>query len=1090
MLLPALIDTPAVRAEIQRRLSEALQGQVSWQALEIALLPVPHGELQGLRVEIPDKVSVAAEGVKVDLRLWPLLLGSPEISSVSVHKPTVHVVAGEPSGEKLDAVTLYRKIMEPVGAALRGFAPDTELRIEGASINIGELRELNLDARTREDAVEVQASATSAFWQRLAVKGRVEYADLAARAQVELDELVTDKDVPRVRLRAQLQTDARTVVECEFDARAGTLATAKGKVQLPAGKPPHVAVQVDAIDLAQALALARRKAAGLEAIESAEGHVSAHASASLAEPWHAEIAITKSDAVVKLAPLPWKISPQSGSVTITPERVQVAGLKGRVGESSFERVAADVRLGDAPRLSAASGNATLDLAQWLPWLRTRASLEEIDSLSGRAEVALHRLALRFDRPAEAVFDATVAPRAVSAALKTLPAPLRIADGSVRAGRSQVRLEKLRGSLGASTFSEFAARIELGKTPRLTAASGRATLQLEQWFPWLQAKFPMDDVISASGGIDVALKRLALRFDRPAEADYEASVVPRKVSAMLKTLPGPVEVADGTVHVDRERVRLQDVAVAILDARAQVSGSYSLKKQALELALAEGIAGEKLVQWGLERGSVPARFEPKTPLRFVAQRLAWTPKGALEADARLQFDGGPQVALVLGWQPDLLELRRVAIKDAASGAVLGARVAQDAVQVSFAGTLHGRSIAGMLRRPGAETSSGTAHGELRVTIDRKQPARTLAEGKLRIEGLDLTWLAGKKALVERADLVAERTGGRITGARFGWDDQFFELRGEGRRTDQGPVINARIESAGVDVLRLLPPPDPNAPRKKSSAIWPLPVSGRVELASAFVQYKDHRIEPFDGVLSLEPRRARLEVKQARMCGVSFPMEVEAEPENNSAAVHVTVKDEPLEQTVRCLTGGNIEITGNADLRAELRAQGRRPHLLRDMTGTAQAELRRGRVKKFALLGNILSFRGIASLGEMKQDGFPYRSIIAKGHFENGQFLVEESFFDSDAVRLAAHGRVDMLGANSQLSVLVGLLTRVDRIAGAIPIIGDIFGGSMTALPMAVHGDIRDPVIVPLGPRAVTDQLLGIFERTLKLPGKLVPAPEAK
>jgi len=31
-------------------------------------------------------------------------------------------------------------------------------------------------------------------------------------------------------------------------------------------------------------------------------------------------------------------------------------------------------------------------------------------------------------------------------------------------------------------------------------------------------------------------------------------------------------------------------------------------------------------------------------------------------------------------------------------------------------------------------------------------------------------------------------------------------------------------------------------------------------------------------------------------------------------------------------------------------------------------------------------------------------------------------------------------------------------------------------------------VPLGPQAVTDRLLGIFERTLKLPGKLV-APAA-
>jgi hypothetical protein len=243
-----------------------------------------------------------------------------------------------------------------------------------------------------------------------------------------------------------------------------------------------------------------------------------------------------------------------------------------------------------------------------------------------------------------------------------------------------------------------------------------------------------------------------------------------------------------------------------------------------------------------------------------------------------------------------------------------------------------------------------------------------------------------------------------------------------------------------------------------------------------------------VLSLDPERARLEVKEARMCGVSFPLEVETRPEHTAAWAHIRMKDEPLERTLRCLTGGDVELTGNADLVAELHTQGRRPHLLRDMTGTAQAELRQGTVKKFALLGNILSYRGIAALGE-KKDGFPYRSMIAKGHFAQGQFVVEEAFFDSDAVRLAVSGRVGMLEPNSQLTVLVGLLTHVDRITGAIPIIGDIFGGSMTALPISVSGDIRDPRIVPLGPRAVTDQLLGIFERTLKLPGKLVPG-EAK
>jgi hypothetical protein len=156
----------------------------------------------------------------------------------------------------------------------------------------------------------------------------------------------------------------------------------------------------------------------------------------------------------------------------------------------------------------------------------------------------------------------------------------------------------------------------------------------------------------------------------------------------------------------------------------------------------------------------------------------------------------------------------------------------------------------------------------------------------------------------------------------------------------------------------------------------------------------------------------------------------------------------------------------------------------MTGTVEAETRKGSVKKFALIGNILSLRNIASASQMQEGGFPYRRMTAKGYFQGGNLMLEEGFFDSDAVRLGANGKVDLLGADSQLTVLVGLLTNVDRITGAIPIVGYVFGGSMTALPVGVTGDIRDPLVVPLGPRAVTDSLLGIFERTLKLPGKLV------
>src|SRR5687768_8417145 len=92
---PALVDTPAVRAEIQRRLSAAVDGEVAWESLKIALFPAPHGELRKLRLEIPATLSATVEEAQVDLRLWPLLRGSAEVSSVVVRRPSLHLAGGE-----------------------------------------------------------------------------------------------------------------------------------------------------------------------------------------------------------------------------------------------------------------------------------------------------------------------------------------------------------------------------------------------------------------------------------------------------------------------------------------------------------------------------------------------------------------------------------------------------------------------------------------------------------------------------------------------------------------------------------------------------------------------------------------------------------------------------------------------------------------------------------------------------------------------------------------------------------------------------------------------------------------------------------
>lgn len=974
LLGPTLLDTPAVRAEIQQRLSHALQGQVTWASLDLSLLPAPHGELRQLRVEIPGQLSVAVEEVDVYLRLWSLLRGRPEISSFTLSKPSIRLLVpiGEEPGRALpDLVATYRAAMEPVVRALHELAPETTLRIEGGAFDPGMVRELDAELLTGRGAVDFRLTAASAWWQRATLEGKLVYAALAAHARIEVEALRVDGDLPPADVRAELRTDGRTSIEGDFEGRIGTLAAARGKARLPG---PGLEADVSGIDLAQALAIARRKIPGIEAVESAEGQLAVKINATLEPPWRAQVALSESSAAVKLAPLPWKLSIQGARITLTPEQVQVEGLRGAVAESTFSHVALQLAPG---------------------------------------------------------------------------APLRV-----------------------------------------SAASGKATLELEQWFPWLQAQFPLEGVTALSGAVDVTLDRLAMRMDRPAEIQFEARAVPRGVDVGLETLPSAVAVAGGSIRAEPAAVRLDGVAVATMDAKAVVSGTIFFKEPKVELAVSEGTIGERAVRWALERGKVPARLEPKTPLRFTARRIAWQ-GDAVEADAQLDVDAGPQLGVALAWTPKLLELRRLAVKDAASDAVLGAKLAGNHIEASFSGTLEGRSIAALLRQP--VSPSGTARGKLRVTVDRARPSRTFAEGRLEVDALDLTWLAGQRAIVEHVALDAGRELLRIAEARLDWEEQRVRLRGEMRRTGKGPVIEAVLHSPGLDLERLLPPAaaaEP-APMLDESALWPLPVSGRIDVRSEFVRYRHHRIAPLEGSLTLEPRRAHLTVKEAQMCGFAFPLEVTVDPKETAAAAAITMQKQPLDTVARCLTGDTVEVTGRVDLRADLRTHGKPPQLLRNLTGTAQAEVREGTIKRFGLIGNILSLRNLSSVTQMKEEGVPYKRATARGHFQQGQFMLEEGFFDSNTVRLAATGRVDMLGADSRLTVLVAPLTTVDRVVGAIPILGHVLGGTMTGLPVGVNGDIRNPAVVPLGPRAITESLLGIFERALELPGKLVvPPPEAK
>ena len=87
-------------------------------------------------------------------------------------------------------------------------------------------------------------------------------------------------------------------------------------------------------------------------------------------------------------------------------------------------------------------------------------------------------------------------------------------------------------------------------------------------------------------------------------------------------------------------------------------------------------------------------------------------------------------------------------------------------------------------------------------------------------------------------------------------------------------------------------------------------------------------------------------------------------------------------------------------------------------------------------------------------------------------------------LACEGDVDMAKGQMDLVILVAPFRTVDRIVRNIPIVGGIMGGKLISIPFRAKGGLGNPAVIPLSPTAVGSGVLGIMERTLKLPINLM------
>lgn len=981
-------------------------------------------------------------------------------------------------------------------------------------------------------------------------------------------------DIPRADLRLQAVTDAKTELRCGLGIDAASVRIAHGPHGLPLskstlkataalraqgievtlselqmgslipaargtlhmnteGEEPRLEVELPKLDVAAvrdfviAIVGPESPAVRHHAVRALRGAITHLTMRSQGENWNALIRLDHldggavlEDTSVQLPFIEEQAQELSGRMALSHAVFELADASAQVGPSRLR----DASLAYSIRDGAVSAHTGFDLQlthalaiarSALPQDRTSA-LEDIERSAGQLQ------GLADFKSAGADWNAGINLTRSDALvrLRSLPWPVRLKAARAFISPSRVSVGDVQLLAGSSRFDDLSATLALGTEPQLISGSGRATLALEEIYPWLHSHSAhaegLDAIDSVSGGLQITLNRLSGPLRQPATLAFDVTLRPQQLRVGVKGWPAALTLDGGTVHADAVTASADRVGVAMLDARGFVSGELTGYRGAgarIRASIADAAVGAQSAHWIWQRTGAPAQFEPRPPLHIAVERFSFGPDQVVDTLGSVRFEAGPTVTADLRWAPGALDVRSLTVRDQESDATFGLhRLKAGPLEATFSGSIFGRSIAAMFKKAGEH--HGQAHGQLRLMLDLEHPGRSSAQGAISAQDLELDELlprqTGGQARIDRLDLRADGSSLLIQDAAIRWAEQVATIRGRIARENQGVVIDVDVDSPGIQVDALLhraePVPqeaaDTGAQRRAALFSWmrTMGVSGQVRLRSDFVEVDHLRLAPATAIFTLGNERAELRLQDGtRLCALSSLVTVQIAPADYTVSAQFRTQKQQVEEVAQCLTDKRVLLTGELDASADLTTHGELDELLTNLAGSVHIESRNGVVRKFALIGNILAMTDISNvlrhgLSDWNASGFPYRTLELGGHFSKGRLMVDNLIFDSSAFGMGAQGSIGLAHRDTDLDVLVTPFSELTNLISQVPIIGPVPGEALTGIPVAVKGDIRNPDVVPLDPAAVASDLTALVKRALNVPEMVLkrsrsgPAPD--
>jgi hypothetical protein len=1066
LIFHLLANRGMVREFIVEKADQATGGNLSYYRLDLSLLPIPHLTVRNFRLTKKESFEVQARMLSVYPRMRSMLMGRLSIyrlildaPDIQLRMPPLHTTEGSAPETDHGSPPLSATIKKTIGAgwgALAAIDPETLVQVENGALMLDfpdapdvQISAIRAVARNRDGKLLFKLKCSSRLTGETRITATAGIADQRVDGSIALADFDPRPLLAYFSLPGGITTDpARSALDLDFSVLGNGRTRSTFRFQAPS--------------------LAVRRADRKLALTGVD--------------LSGTLASEDSELTVTIDTLASRQPALSLSATAVIGRDEGNGRTRLRCSASAETL--DI---------AVAGNVTRAIAGDLQAVRTAFDVAR----EGNLTQAKYSIGLERDEAGWHLNNMRATGH-LSRGWVTIPgvnADLKDLDGEVVYEDARVEFNQVAGIFKGATFGELSAAIDWERQATLSIASPSVRVDAAPFFTWLTGFAELggikDYVRSIDGQADVSKLEISGPLTEPGKWRFTVTGSPENIRLDSPRAPFSIRLSGGEISYRPGSERSSGVTVEFLDGRF-VSSHQSMgiiDPEAVTWRI-DGSMGPQTLAWLGTILPIPAHLQMKPPVELTGVNIAWGRASGISFAGGMKTAGGVDLYADITHTPELWQIRKIQFSDGHSRATISASKRVSLVDLSFSGDIEKQTIDRLLENN--QTLSGRLEGDCQVRFDTKAPMNASFTGRLSGNGLTIRQWAETPIEVGT-----------------------FSINGHGRRLELGPseisLFNSRLVVAGklaprdnalrfdfnVDAGRLdealihslqtaLKGSRTDAQEKAPAAFVP---NGIVHLNVDEFSYGGFSWAPVNADIRVEDGNTGVKIHRAELCGISTTGELDFSPEGVGLTITPMAKDASLDETVNCLWNKSVAADARYDLDGSIHLPPTREDPTRSITGRMIISSQNGKITRSSLLLEIFSILNITEMfvggkSDLAGKGYGYTNATATATVGEGKIQLEEILLDGNSMKITGQGNIDLMKRTANILLLAAPLKTVDRIVKKIPVIGYITGGTLISVPLRVQGKLDDLSVVPIPPAEVGKSLLGIMERTLKAPFKLV------